>query len=240
MERSADNRIRTSEWEDVQYKYGNRVGKYATQELEILAQKIADKNQNTCLEAYDPNAERVRDKLARGGFECAEGQEEEVQAILDSDDEDEALAAIRQRRLVELQRQKACERFGVLRQVPGTSYVAEVTDSSVATWVVAALVKPAHSACEALLSVLRSVAQRHAAVKFVSLISTEAIPNFPDRHLPCVLLYKEKELKKQVTGMEEWQEGKQLNISSAEKCLKRYGVLHADNAEEYESDADDA
>lgn len=225
MERSADNRIRTTEWEDVQYKYGNRVGKYETHELEILAQKMADKNQNTCLVAYDPHAERVADKLERGGYEVEEGGTEDAAAIDDSDDDDDALAAIRKRRMAELQRQKANERFGVLRHVAGADYVTEVTEASAACWVVAVLIRPGHSDCEALLTVLRTVAQRHRTIKFVSMISTDAIPNFPDRHLPCVLLYHNKELKKQVTNLEEWMEKKQLNVGTAERLLSRYGVL---------------
>lgn len=234
MERSADNRVRTTEWEDVQYRYGNRVGKYETHELEILAQKIADKNQNTCLTVYDPQAEKVAAKLERGGYECeeAEGQEdagEDTGAIADSDDDDDALAAIRRRRLMELQRQQAMERFGVLRHIPGADYVAEVTETSASCWVVGVLVKPGNSDCEALLSVLRTVAQRRRTVKFVSMISTEAIPNFPDRHLPCVLLYKDKELKKQLTGLADWQSQKQLSVATVEGVLHRYAVLPRSN-----------
>jgi hypothetical protein len=232
MERTADNRIRTTEWEDVQYKYGNRVGKYETHELEILAQKIADKNQNTCLVAYDPHAEKVSDKLERGGYDCEEEDAKDVEAVVDSDDEDDALAAIRRRRMLELQRQSASERFGVLRHVAGADYVAEVTEASVTCWVVAVLVKPGNGDCEALLTVLRTVAQRHKAVKFVCLISTDAIPNFPDRHLPCVLLYKDKTLKKQVTNLDEWILKKQLNVGTAEQLLSRYGVLPRDEVEE--------
>lgn len=242
MERSADNRIRTTEWEDVQYKYGNRVGKYETHELEILAQKIADKNQDTCLVAYDPKAEKVADKLERGGYEAAEDAAQDTAAIADSDDEDDALAAFRRRRMAELQRQKASECFGVLRHVAGADYVTEVTEASATCWVVAVLIKPGHSDCEALLTVLRTVAQRHRAIKFVSMISTDAIPNFPDRHLPCVLLYNNKELKKQVTNLDEWMEKKQLNVGTAEHLLSRYGVLprnEDDDNNDSESDSED-
>ncbi|KAL7701558.1 phosducin [Lotmaria passim] len=239
MERTADNRIHTTEWEDVQYKYGNRVGKYQTHELEILAQKIADKNQNTCLTAYDPQAERVADKLERGGYDCEREAETDVAAVGEEDDDDDALIAIRKRRILELQRKTAMERFGVLRHVPGADYVAEVTEASATCWVVAALIKPGHSDCEALLTVLRTVAQRHKAVKFVSLISTEAIPSFPDRHLPCVLLYHKKELKKQVTNLDEWMQKKQLNVRTVESLLSRYGVLPRNEDDDTESKSEE-
>ncbi|KPI84340.1 hypothetical protein ABL78_6595 [Leptomonas seymouri] len=235
MERTADGRIRTTEWEDVQYKYGNRVGKYETHELEILAQKIADKEQNTCLVAYDPHAEKVAAKLERGGYDCKKEDEKDTSAIADSDDDDDALAAIRKRRLLELQRLKATECFGALRHIAGTDYVAEVTEASSTCWVVAVLIKPGHSDCEALLTVLRTVAQRHRAVKYVSMISTDAIANFPDRHLPCVLLYHNKELKKQVTNLDEWTQKRQLNVGTVEHLLSRYGVLPRSDDDEAES-----
>ncbi|KPA79010.1 hypothetical protein ABB37_05552 [Leptomonas pyrrhocoris] len=239
MERTADNRIHTTEWEDVQYKYGNRVGKYETHELEILAQKIADKNQNTCLVAYDPHAEKVADKLERGGYDCEEGSGKDVAAVEDSDDEDDALAAIRRRRILELQRQKAADRFGVLRHIPGADYVTEVTEASATCWVVAVLIRPGNSDCEALLAVLRTVAQRHKALKFVSMISTDAIPNFPDRHLPCVLLYNSKELKKQITNLDEWMQKKHLNVGTAELLLSRCGVLPRGEDGEAESEREE-
>ncbi|GET88860.1 hypothetical protein, conserved [Leishmania tarentolae] len=239
MERTADQRIHTTEWEDVQYRYGNRVGKYQTHELEILAQQLADRNQNTCLNAYDPHAEKVAAKLERGGYEHDEdGEEEGRSCIVNSDDEDEALAAIRRRRLMELQRQKAMERFGVLRHIPGADYVQEVTEASSMSWVVAALIKPGHSNCEALLTVLRTVAQRHRSVKIVSMIYTEAIQNFPEGLLPCVLLYKDKELRKQITGLGDWQAQKKLSVASVEQILSRNGALPPIEEDEMDATAD--
>ncbi|KAG5477671.1 hypothetical protein LSCM1_04964 [Leishmania martiniquensis] len=226
MERTADRRIHTTEWEDIQYRFGNRVGKYATHEGEILAQSIADNNQNACLTAYNTHAEKVAAKLERGGYECGEGRGEDSTGLLvDSDDEDDALAAIRRKRLMDLQRQRAMERFGVLRHIPGADYVAEVTEASSTCWVVAALMKPGHSDCESLLTVLRTMAQRHRSVKFVWMVSTEAVPNFPDGHLPCVLLYRDREVKKQLTGLAVWQAQKQLNVTTVEQVLTRNGVL---------------
>ncbi|RNF19698.1 uncharacterized protein Tco025E_04000 [Trypanosoma conorhini] len=245
-ERTADQRIRTTEWEDIQYRHGNRVGKYATNELEILAQKIADKNVDTCLKAYDPNEERVRDKMERGGYDAelqldvpnTEGNEA-VDTIIDDDDDDEALLAFRRKRLAELQKEQEAQRFGVLRHVSGSDYMAEVTEASAAHWVVALLIKPGHSDCETLLSVMRVVAQRRRSVKFLSMISTEAIKNFPERHLPCVLLYNKKRLQQQLTELTPWRaKNKLLSVDSVERALHRYGVLAGEefDAEEEEED----
>lgn len=235
MERTADKRLHTTEWEEAQYKYGNKVGLYATHELEIIAQKIADQNQNACLKPYDREQEQFEDKLARGGYECEDGREGDSEAIMNSDDDDDALAAIRRRRIEELQKQKENDRFGVLRHVDGSDYIKEVTDSSEKNHVVALLIRPGHSECETLLNAMRSIAQRHPAVKFVSMISTEAIPNFPDKHLPCVLIYKDKALQSQVTGIDVWKCKNQFDTKSVERSLRNNGVLPRD-AEDDEDD----
>lgn len=232
MERSADNRIRTTEWEDVQYRYGNRVGKYQTHEVEILAQQLGDMHEDDALKAYDPDEERVAAKMERGGYEMVDSKKEGVAAVADSDDEDDALAAIRRKRLQELQQRQANERFGTLRHVAGSDYVKEVTEASVQNWVVAVLIKPGNSECEALLTVMRSVAQRQREVKFVSMVSVEAIPTFPDRHLPCVLMYHDKILKNQITLLDPWKDRKELNVATVERALQRCGVLKRDESDE--------
>ncbi|CCW66095.1 unnamed protein product [Phytomonas sp. Hart1] len=234
MERTADGRIRTTEWEEIQYKYGNKVGKYQTHELEILTQKIADKHDDTCLRSYNPQEEKLADKLNQ---RCAEGegQDAEIPNINSSDDEDEVLAEIRQRRMAELKRQLQTECFGTLRHISGANYVKEITESSEKNCVVAALIKPGHSDCESLLNVLRTVAQRNRDSKFVSMISTEAIPNFPDKHLPCVLLYANKSVKTQITGLETWKHKGQLSVHTVERVLKEQGFLNREDLEQYDA-----
>ncbi|ESL10184.1 hypothetical protein TRSC58_02087 [Trypanosoma rangeli SC58] len=240
-ERTADRRIRTTEWEDIQYRHGNKVGKYATNELEVLAQKIADENVNACLKAYDPNEERVRDKLERGGYdtELQLGESNTEDNIADDivDDDDEALLALRRKRMAELRKEQEAQRFGVLRHVPGSDYMAEVTEASAAHWVVVLLIKPGNGDCEALLSVMRVLAQRYRSVKFISMISTEAIKNFPERHLPCVLLYNEKKLQQQLTELTPWRaKDRQISVGSVERVLHRHGVL---TSEEFDAEEED-
>ena len=125
VERSADGRIRTTEWEDIQYKHGNKVGKYQTLEAEIIAQKLMDSHPNVLLKAYDPIAEKVEDKAARGGFDVDHGGN--IDDV--SSDDDDALAVLRKRRLQEMKTQ-AAKSHGALRHIAGSEYVAEITEGS--------------------------------------------------------------------------------------------------------------
>lgn len=224
MQREADNPIRTTEWEDIQYEFGNRVGKYETHEAEILQQKAAKSQLNKNLVAYDPEKEKQKDREERtvDKSESVGGSHEEAP---DSDDDDFFLAKMRQQRLDELKKRMQDERFGVLRSIPGSEYVKEITEDSARCWVVAILVQPGHSDCEALLTVMRTVAQRQKSIKFVSMLYTEAIDkSFPQTLLPCVLLYHEKKLQQQLTGAEHWRKRREVSVRYTEHVLKRFGV----------------
>lgn len=241
VERQAEARIRTTEWEDIQYKHGNRVGKYRDNEMEILAQKLADANPNIQLRAYDPVAEKVKEKMERGGYDVDTNDVEDMVDKDDmGDDDDDALAVFRQRRMAEMQKLKETHVFGVVTHVPGSDYIKEVTEGSAKSWVVAILTMLGNEDSENLLQIMRQVASRNRDVRFVSMIAQEAIPKFPAKHVPCVLLYKDGVMQQQTTGLEQWQERKEVTLASVEKALQGFGVIHR---EEYvrddEEDRDD-
>ena len=239
VERTADGKIRTTEWEDIQYKHGNKVGQFETKEMEILAQRIVSAHPNLQLQAYDPVAEKVAAKGERGGYDGSDPTNPDGQ---EDDDDDDALAEFRRRRLAELQRAQQTHVFGVVKRIDGADYVKEITESSANCWVIGVMMREGHADCDLLLKVLSSVAQRNRDVKFVSLVAKEAVANFPDKHLPCVLLYYKSDMKAQLTGAEHWMEGKNKNItvSSIERKLQSYGVIQREEyAEEIDGDATD-
>lgn len=49
--------------------------------------------------------------------------------------------------------------------------------------------------CRVLLQCLEDLAKRYPATKFVKIISTECIPNYPDRNLPTILVYNNSAVK---------------------------------------------
>jgi hypothetical protein len=244
VERTADGRIRTTEWEDVQYKHGNKVGQYTTNEMEILAQRLVAANPNLQLQAYDPVAEKVCDKQDRGGYDATDPTDPESGSPDGgADDDDDVLAAFRRRRLAEMQREQQTHVFGLVKRIDGADYVREITEASASCWVVGVMMADGHGDCDLLLKVLASVAQRNREVKFVSLVARQAIPNFPEKHLPCVLLYHKGDMKAQLTGAEHWMEGKNKNITvgSIERKLQGHRVISREEyaEEDVEGDATD-
>lgn len=58
-----------------------------------------------------------------------------------------------------------------------------------------------YSGCQILLQCLEELATKYPATKFVKIISTDCIPNYPDRNLPTVLVYKNGALKSNYVGL---------------------------------------
>ena len=241
VERTADQRIRTTEWEDIQYKHGNCVGKYRDQELEIMLQKLKDENPNLGLEAYDPEAERATDKAERAGFDVDPNKQ---QALLDGeededgpslvDDDDDVLAAFRAKRKAQLQADQVSNVFGSVVRIASADYVAQITDASAnGRWVVACLAAKGVEDCDALIAVLQDLAPKHRDVKFVVADVQECVPKFPRKETPYVLYYKDKKALSHTVGLASWG-GKRLSVQSAEWCLKQQGVLPKDDDDEPE------
>ncbi|EPY27682.1 hypothetical protein AGDE_04367 [Angomonas deanei] len=83
-----------------------------------------------------------------------------------------------------------------------------------------------------MLKIMQTVAQKHPDVKFVSIVSTEAIPNFPDKHVPCVLLYHKRELVRQMTTLDPWKHGRNFDVGSVESVLASNGVIQGESDED--------
>lgn len=114
----------------------------------------------------------------------------------------------REKRLAELKEKQAKEKYGRVEQLKQPEFVKEVSQAGDGVWVVlllfinryvSCMLTTTHFCCSLLLSkpecqllerCLDRLASKFRAVKFVKMISTECIPNFPDRNTPTLLLYQ--------------------------------------------------
>lgn len=241
-ERTADNRIRTTEWEEIQYKHGNKVGQYERREMEIVAQKLADRHIDAPLESHDNIREAMRDRQLRGHEDAEDLYDEDKQMAEEilggEDDEDEIIMRHRRARMKALEEAQSQNRFGRIRAIKGHNYISEITEASANAFVVAALVEDNNEGCLDLLQVLESVAAKYPHIKFVCCKSTEAIPNFPQKHLPCVVVYSGGALQHQVTSMDPWcRTGtKKPSVESIEHALRKMEVLPPLEQDDEETD----
>lgn len=69
------------------------------------------------------------------------------------------------------------------------------------TGVVCFLYKDSIDECRLLAGYLDQLAAKHPATKFVSIVGDQCIPNYPDRNLPTLLVYRNGELHRQIIGL---------------------------------------
>jgi hypothetical protein len=107
----------------------------------------------------------------------------------------------RQRRIREMREAAARPRFGSLDEISGADFVSRVTEASRQYWVVCLLYKPSHAGCALLEGCLRELARKYPNTRFLKIVSTSCIPNYPDANLPTLLVYHGGACKKQAVGL---------------------------------------
>ena len=85
-------------------------------------------------------------------------------------------------------------RFGALTSITRDAFVAEVTDPSSNVWVVVFLFRQNCPECETLGKALEELARKHPFAKFVKILGGECIPGYPDRNMPTLLVYRDRDV----------------------------------------------
>ena len=105
-------------------------------------------------------------------------------------------------------------RFGRVYPISRPDYTREVTDASKedispagtddsrkGTGVVCFLYHTSMDTSKLLAGYLDTLAAKHPATKFVSIVGSQCIPNYPDHNLPTLLIYRNGELRRQIVGL---------------------------------------
>ncbi|BBH04415.1 Cwf15 / Cwc15 cell cycle control family protein [Prunus dulcis] len=87
-------------------------------------------------------------------------------------------------------------------KITGSDFVREVSQAPADVWVVAVLYKEGIAECGVLMQCLEDLATKYPATKFVKIISTDCIPNYPDRNVPTVLVYNNGAVKANYVGLQ--------------------------------------
>ncbi|KAF5181459.1 Phosducin-like protein [Thalictrum thalictroides] len=175
----------STQWDDIQRKLGNLPAKPPT--FKPPAFTLAD----------DENS-KPRDKS------WIENKTQEELEDLEDDrdlDDDRFLEEYRKKRLTEMREATKVMRFGSVIQISGMDFVREVSQASSDVWVVVLLYKEGIAECGLLLECLEELATRYPRTKFVKIISTDCIPNYPDRNLPTILVYNNSAVKATYVGL---------------------------------------
>lgn len=129
--------------------------------------------------------------------------EEELSDLEDEPDldDDRFLHEYRKKRLAEMRNAAKISRFGSVIPISGSDFVREVSQAPADVWVVVILFKEGIPECGLLLRCLEELATKYPATKFVKIISTDCIPNYPDCNLPTLLVYNNGAVKANYVGL---------------------------------------
>ncbi|OVA20636.1 phosducin [Macleaya cordata] len=175
----------TTQWDDIQTKLGN------------LPPKQAPFKPPPFTPSEDENL-KPKDKA------WLDNKTEEDLEDLEDDpnlDDDRFLEEYRKKRLTEMREAARIARFGSVIPISGADFVREVSQAASDVWVVVCLYKEGIPECGILLRCLEELATRYPATKFVKIISTDCIPNYPDRNVPTILVYNNSAVKATYVGL---------------------------------------
>lgn len=55
--------------------------------------------------------------------------------------------------------------------------------------------------CQVVRHCLKQLAQQYQYVKFITMLSTDCIPNYPDSNVPTLLVYKDGQCRRTIVGL---------------------------------------
>lgn len=193
----------TTEWEDLQVKYGNLPGKEKPRVEPWAAAQDAQTGDKAWLDQKTAS---------------------ELEELDDGLEDDRFLEKYRKQRMEELREAAAKPRYGSLEFIKSSDYVSEVSNAPPDVWVVVLLLKDGHEGCSLLSERLRQLAAKYSGTKFVSIISTDCIKNYPDSNLPTVLVYNNKQVKATIVGLQKFG-GWRCSIEDVEFALCQIGPV---------------
>ncbi|KAL5367805.1 phosducin related thioredoxin fold protein [Cryptosporidium parvum] len=139
------------------------------------------------------------------------------------------LDAIRARRLASLKnRAEENSRFGELYFIRKPDFVKEVTEASKDnTTVVVHLYKESNEDCQIINRLLsETIAKEYGKIKFVKGISSDIVPNYPDKSLPTMIIYRNGTSISQITGSSSFKDkNRKITIKSILKLFVQNNVI---------------
>ncbi|KNC53058.1 viral IAP-associated factor [Thecamonas trahens ATCC 50062] len=171
--------------------------------------------------------------------EKAEGMGSDDLDEWDDDDDDDlaVLQMIKAKRLAALRAQMASASRGVT-EISQSEYIKEVSECS--DWIVLHLYQDDNPACRVVHAAMeRLAASRPVPVKLLRIVSTAAIPNYPNDLVPSIFFYHEKNLVSKLVSIKQLPGGLGFNADDLEWMLASLGAMDTDMEENPRADEEE-
>merc|ERR1712050_45420 len=128
---------------------------------------------------------------------------DDLDALLDDemDEEEEALMIkMRNDRMNQLKAKLSKDKFGVVQEITAQSWTQQINQAGEGVWVVVHLYDKGVELSNILNNHFVTLAAKFKYVKFVRGVAKQCVPNYPDKNLPTVFVYKNGQLIVQWIG----------------------------------------
>jgi len=178
-----------TEWEDALIKHGI---------IEAQTVQESQDDSDTRRAEQHVQSQQIENRMANASLDELDELEDDMPEL-----DDRILQQYRAQRIAALTAEQAKAKFGTVTEIRADEFVVHVTDASKEATVIALLYRPGLEQCEPALASFPHIARRHPDVKFVRIVASDAIANYPDRLTPTVLVYRNRDIVAQLVGMTE-------------------------------------
>jgi len=200
--------VETTEWEDILVKKG-----IWEERADVIAQRVA---RAEVASRTEKNVDVEKEMMG-----MTDKQLDEQEDDLDED----VLENIRRMRIQELKKKAALEKFGDVYPIVKADFIREVSEASKESWVIVDMFKDGIQESTKCSELLRELARRHRACKFVKIRSTDCVEGWPDSSVPCLFLYHDGVMQKQLIGLDFCGGPSRSTTDSMEYALSKYGSV---------------
>lgn len=183
----------TTEWEDVQVKYGNYLARDKLPTNDDIERITIE-----AIENYDPIDRKNLDELKE----------------LEDDEDEEVLKEYELKRKKELQALSLKPKFGTVIEFRKQDYIVEVNNAPKDVFVVLHLYQNFSEASNMLSRIFDNLAKKFIYVKFMKIVANNCIENYQDKDVPGVIIYQNGKLIKQFVPAHPFFGGNSMNWKS--------------------------
>lgn len=166
----------STEWEDVQVKYGNYLARDREETNDEIEKKVIE-----VLENYDPLDKKNIEQLKE----------------LEDDEDEEVLRIYEQKRMEELKQIAQRPKFGTVIEFRKQDYVTEVTNAPKDVFVVCHLYQTWSETSNILSRIFDNLAKKFVFVKFCRIVANNCVENYQDKDVPGIIIYQNGKLYRQ-------------------------------------------
>ncbi|KAL6053727.1 Phosducin-like protein 3 [Balamuthia mandrillaris] len=203
-----------TEWDDIQRRLGNRPA---------LEESESEEDEPDVAGTFKRKEQVLRERL-----EATEdkGEIDELEELMD---DDKFFQEYRAKRLAEMKSRATKEVYGDITEISQVEYKDAVKTPG--AWVVILLYKPSHEHSKLMNERLQELARKFRATRFLKIQAEEAIPGYPERNVPTLLIYFNGDLKKQFVSLSAFH-GPSTTLADVEWALSQVGAVDSDMEED--------